>query len=212
MITVIDSGIANIGSVMSALRRIGAPATVNTEAAALRRAAALILPGVGAFGDGMAALDKHGLTAPIREAAAAGTPILGICHGKQLLAEVSEEFGEHRGLGLVPGRVVRLRPLHAAERVPNIGWCDVHPLRPSALFAKVAPGTAFYHVHSFHLRCADPADAVAAIHFGGEAVTVGVERGNVYGVQFHPEKSQDGGLTVLADFAEQVGERLADAS
>ena len=211
MITVIDSGIANIGSVMSAMRRIGAPARVTTDAAEVRDATALLLPGVGAFADGMASLERHGLVAPIRAAAAAGVPVLGICLGMQLLAEVSEEFGEHRGLGLVPGRVVRLEPATAGERVPNIGWCDVEPRPGVALFDGAAPGTAFYFVHSYHLRCGEPADAAATIRFGGGPVTVAVDRANVAGVQFHPEKSQDAGLAVLAAFAARVGEPLADA-
>lgn len=210
MITVIDSGIANIGSVMSAMRRIGAAAEVTTDAAAVRRASALLLPGVGAFADGMASLERRGLVKPICDAGGAGTPILGICLGMQLLAEVSEEFGEHAGLGVLPGRVVRLQPA-GADRVPNIGWCDVDPVKASPLFRDVAPGTAFYFAHSYHLVCGEPQDAVAAIRFGGRHVTAAVERGNVFGAQFHPEKSQDAGLTMLAAFAELVRERRPDA-
>jgi imidazole glycerol-phosphate synthase subunit HisH len=200
MITVIASAIANLGSVQSALRRVGVAAAVTSDAAAIRNARALILPGVGAYGEGMASLRRHGLIEPIREAAAAGTPILGVCLGMQLLADTSEEFGRHDGLGLICGRVVRLQP-RPGERVPNIGWCDLTPTRPSTLYAEVQPRTPFYFVHSYQLRCSEPADITATIMFGGAPVTVGIERGNIFGAQFHPEKSQDAGLAVLAAFA-----------
>lgn len=209
MITVIDSGIANIGSVLSAFERIGAEAEVTTEAQAVRDAKALVLPGVGAFKDGMDSLWRHGLVEPIREATAAGTPILGICLGMQLLGEASEEFGEHDGLKLIRGRVERLQPTRPGERVPNIGWCDLHLRKPSTLFRGIAAGSAFYFVHSYVLRSAADADAVGVIDFGDSPVTVAVESGRVFGVQFHPEKSQDTGLTVLANFADYVREHAS---
>lgn len=200
MIAIIDSGIANIASVLGACQRVGAEAEVTSDPRQVARARALILPGVGAFADGMESLSRRGLIQPILAAAAAGTPILGICLGMQLLADASEEFGTHPGLGLVPGRVCLLRPALRVERVPNIGWCDVLPGAQSHLFAGVARGTPFYFVHSYHFVCAEAADCAGTIRFGGGAVCAAVERGNVWGAQFHPEKSQDAGLEVLGNF------------
>ena len=124
MIGVIDLGISNIGSVLRAFQRLGSSPVVVNNARALTAARAIVLPGVGAFGDGMAALRAQGLVDPLQEAARSGRPILGFCLGMQLLADGSEEFGRHEGLGLIPGRVVRLKP-GPADRVPNIGWCEV---------------------------------------------------------------------------------------
>lgn len=209
MITIIDSGIANIASVTSAFRRLGAASRVTREPSELENAHAIVLPGVGAFADGMDSLRKCALVTPIKQAAARGTPILGICLGMQLLADASEEFGEHAGLGLVPGRVVQLQPGTTSERVPNIGWCDVEHREGSRLFAGTPAGRAFYFVHSFHMRCADEKDVSASITFGGVSVTAAVERGNVLGVQFHPEKSQDAGLGVMENFMRLAKEALS---
>jgi imidazole glycerol-phosphate synthase subunit HisH len=199
MIAVIDMGISNIGSVMRALERIGAPLAETATAANLTDARAVLLPGVGAFGDGMASLAQQGLVEPLRWIAAAGTPIFGICLGMQLLAETSEEHGHHAGLGLVRGRVVRLEATRPGERVPNIGWSDVTPTRPSTLFPTGAGGT-FYHVHSFRLAPTDPSVVAATIDFSGAQIPVAIEQGNLFGVQFHTEKSQDDGLDLLAAF------------
>lgn len=200
MITIVDSGISNLGSVLAAIRRISAPAEVTTDPDVVRKARAILLPGVGAFADGMAALRKHGLVEPIVEAVATGKPILGICLGMQLLAEASDEFGDHRGLGLIPGRVKKL-PTVPGLRIPNIGWCDMDIRRGSTLFAGIGNGAPFYFVHSFHLVCAQPAHAAGSIAFGPSPVTVAVEHRNIFGAQFHPEKSQDAGLAFLANFA-----------
>lgn len=203
MITIIDSGICNIGSVLTALDRVGAHYIVTTEAARVAEARALLLPGVGAFADGMAALRRHGLVEPIRAHADADKPILGICLGMQLLADSSEEFGDHQGLGLIPGRVRKL-PAAPGLRVPNIGWCDMHVARGARLFAGMEDGASFYFVHSYVMDCADPADSVGTIDFGAHEVTVACQRGAVFGAQFHPEKSQDTGLAFLANFATMV--------
>lgn len=201
MITIVDSGVANLGSVQAAFARLGVSSELARTADAVRRAQALLLPGVGAFADAMAALRARDLVAPIRAAAADGVPLLGVCLGMQLLAEESEEFGRHEGLGVIPGRVVRMVPRLPGERIPNIGWCDVTAAPQALLYRDVPPGTAFYFVHSYVLECRDPATVCATIHFGGADVPAAVEHGNVHGAQFHPEKSQDGGLTVLAAFA-----------
>lgn len=204
MITVIDSGIANTGSVLSAFRRMGTPTVATTVPAEVLAARAILLPGVGTFGDGMASLHRHGLVEAIRTAVGRGASLLGICLGMQLLAERSEEFGDHEGLGLVPGEVRRLQARHAGERVPNIGWCDVAPREGARVFRSVEPGTAFYFAHSYHLACRDDADIAAEMSFGDDRVTVAVQHGGVHGVQFHPEKSQDAGFAVLSAFAEAV--------
>lgn len=208
MITIIDSGISNLGSVAAAFRRIEAQHAITRDPDAVATARAILLPGVGAFGDGMAGLREHGLVEPIKSAAARGVPILGICLGMQLLASSSEEFGTHAGLGLVPGRVVRLTPRHARERVPNIGWCDVSP-RPGAKLFLQPEASSYYFAHSYHLQCDDQQDVAAEMSYGGDRITVAVQRGAVFGAQFHPEKSQDAGLSVLAAFVQLCRERAA---
>jgi glutamine amidotransferase len=195
----VDMGISNLGSVRQALARVNAPPMVAASAASIAEARAILLPGVGAFGDAMASLRAQGLVEPIRRAAARGTPVFGICLGMQLLAEESEEFGRHEGLGLLPGRVGRLQADRAGFRVPNIGWCDVTPAKANRLLSR---GGTFYHVHSFHLEPRDPAVVAGTMEFSGRNVAVVIEHGNLYGVQFHPEKSQDDGLAVLAAFFE----------
>ncbi|MBV9521609.1 MAG: imidazole glycerol phosphate synthase subunit HisH [Alphaproteobacteria bacterium] len=199
MITLVDLGISNLASVVRALERVGAPFVQCRGSGDLDDAAAILLPGVGAFGDGMASLREKALVAPLRRAAAAGTPIFGICLGMQLLAEESEEHGRHQGLGLIRGRVLRLAPREAHGRVPNIGWCDVTPTRRGVLFPD-GQGGCFYHVHSFRLDPADSACIAATIAYSGEAIPVAIEQENLFGVQFHAEKSQDAGLDLLAAF------------
>jgi len=204
MITIIDSGIANIGSVVAAYRRLGVATTTTTHPKTVATAKALILPGVGAFADGMESLRQKDLVQPILDAAAAGVPILGICLGMQLLAEVSEEFGEHQGLGLIPGCVIPLQPTQVNERVPNIGWCDVSLNPQSPLFHGMNTPQIFYFVHSYYLNCSDPLHAIATTPFGNAKVTAAVAHRNIFGVQFHPEKSQDTGLQLLNNFARNI--------
>lgn len=201
MIAMIDLGLGNLGSVACAFARLGREVAVVSTPAALQRAGALILPGVGAFGEGMARIRQKGLFEPIRRAALDdGKPLLGICLGLQLLAETGEELGSHAGLGLIPGRVVRLHPRGTGDRVPNIGWHRVAPTKESVLFAALPDGGDFYFVHSFHLVPNDAGLVSATIDYGGEPVTAAVEKGAVCGVQFHPEKSQDDGLEILSAF------------
>jgi glutamine amidotransferase len=186
VLTIVDIGLSNIGSVRQALSRVGAKSMTARSAGELEGAEAVILPGVGAFGDGMAALRDQGLVEPLRRHAAAGRPLLGICLGMQLLADESEEHGRHEGLGIVPGRVVRLTPSDPALPVPNIGWCDV-------------AATSYYFAHGYHLLPDDPADRAGEFDYGGPVAAI-VRRGSVTGVQFHPEKSQDAGLEMLEAF------------
>lgn len=204
MIVVVDSGIANIGSVSSAFRRIGAAISTTSDASTIESATAVVLPGVGAFADGMASLRHRGLVEAIRTVAQRGTPILGICLGMQLLADASEEFGLHDGLGLIRGRAVRLDPGSTSLRVPNIGWCDVSARDGARLFSTTDDRRSFYFAHSYHLQCEESADVAATMRFGDGQVAVSIERDNIFGVQFHPEKSQDAGLEVLSSFVAQV--------
>ena len=206
MIAVIDSGLSNIGSVMTALGHIGAEAKATCNPAEVEAADSLLLPGVGAFGDGMAALRQRGLVEPIRAQAAAGKPILGICLGMQLLASTSEEFGEHQGLGLIPGRVRRLRP-QAGLRVPNIGWCGLQAKNDAQLFTGIPVDACFYFVHSYVIDCDAAEDCAGTLTFGADEEAVAVQRGRIFGAQFHPEKSQDAGLAVLDAFR-RIGETL----
>ncbi|MCE2510438.1 MAG: imidazole glycerol phosphate synthase subunit HisH [Alphaproteobacteria bacterium] len=201
MIAMIDTGISNLSSVKHAIERIGIPVHTSANKAEVVKADALVLPGVGAFGEGIGALRKKGLIEPIRDRVLKDrVPILGICLGMQLLATTSEEHGRHDGLGLIAGHVTRLAPTEPGFCVPNIGWCDVDPGRDSVLFPKDAERRAFYHVHSYYLDCADAKDVAATIEYSGKNVPVAVERENVFGTQFHPEKSQDAGLDLLQRF------------
>ena len=206
MIAVVDLMISNMASVINALRLIGASGHVPAKPENVPGADAVILPGVGAFGDGMASLREQGLIEPIRVAVRGGTPVLGICLGMQLMASRSSEFGDHEGLGLLPGRVERLVADRPGYRVPNIGWCDVSPTRKGVLFPDAAGG-CYYHVHSFHLVADDPAMVAATTEFSGRSVAVAIESGNLFGVQFHAEKSQDDGLAILSRFLRYISAR-----
>lgn len=200
-LTVIDLGISNIASVVGAFARLGVSARSVRDCEAIGIAKAIVLPGVGAFGNGMAALRDAQLIEPLRAAAVVGTPVLGVCLGMQLMATQSEEGGIHEGLDLIAGNVVRLSP-GATDRVPNIGWCDVFPRNHAQLLRDITPGESFYCVHGYHLVCRDSADVAATIRFAEEDIVIAVEKGNLFGVQFHPEKSQDAGLRVLHRFIE----------
>lgn len=195
---IIDLGVSNLQSVIRAFRRIRVEVSLISSSQELDTAQVVILPGVGAFRDGMSRLNELGLIEPLRKASTdRGTPIAGICLGMQLLAEESEENGRHEGLGLVPGRIVRLAADQPGYRVPNIGWCDLRVVRPTALVPDGLDGQAAYFVHSYHFVCTDPSDVVATIDFSGKPVVAALERGHLLGLQFHPEKSQDAGLTIL---------------
>jgi glutamine amidotransferase len=180
------------------LERAGATVVLSGDHDALRATDGLVLPGVGAFARAMEALNDTGLTEVIRERAADGGPVLGACLGMQLLFERSEEFGDTEGLGLLPGDVVRLDP--RGLKLPHIGWNDVRWSRPSALSAGLPDPTPFYHVHSFVPGIElDSEIALGISDYGSEFASV-VGRGNVFGTQFHPEKSSRDGIALLANF------------
>jgi glutamine amidotransferase len=194
---IVDYGMGNLRSVEKALSAVGGRPRVSADPDAVRRAGRLILPGVGAFGDAMANLGRTGMDEALREAARAGAPLLGLCLGLQLLFAHSEEFGSHRGLGLIPGKVLGFRA--PGLRVPHIGWNQVEDLRPDPLFRGIAEGSYFYFVHSLYVE-PDRGEHVLARTTYGHAFCSVAGRDNVRGAQFHPEKSQDNGKRLLENF------------
>jgi len=203
MIGIIDYGVGNLRSLRNAVDHVGLDVDVLTDPEALASCDRLILPGVGAFGSAAANLRARGFEAVLRAHAAAGKPLLGICVGMQLLADVGLEFGEHAGLGLVPGKV---RPLEPSREypIPHVGWNDVKIQRKHPMFDVPKKNVDYYFVHSFYFDAANSEDVVALSDYGRSFPTV-VGRKNVVGCQFHPEKSQAGGLAFLERFAEWDG-------
>ena len=195
MIAIVDYGIGNLGSVTKGFRHAGAETVLSGDPAVLRAAEALVLPGDGAFGATMDEIRDRGLEGVLREAAAAGQPLLGICIGMQVLFEESEEHGFHRGLGLLPGRV---RRIDGGLPVPHMGWNRLRRHRRHPLLEGIEDGAHVYFVHSYH--CDASADVVIASADYGRDVAAIVGRDNVLGVQFHPEKSQGVGLKMIANW------------
>ncbi len=201
MIAVVDYGVGNLFSLCSSLKSIGAQAQITADPAVIKGADKVILPGVGAFGDAAEKLRERGLDQVLKEQAAQGKELLGICLGMQLLFEKSFEYGEHEGLGLLRGRVVPMEGKLAAElKIPHIGWNGLHFRRESRLFRYIREKDCVYFVHSFYAEgCEDSLIATAEY---GRALTAAVEKGNVKGCQFHPEKSGSVGLAILRAFCE----------
>ncbi len=199
MIAVVDYGVGNLFSLVSSLRFIGVRAEVTADERVLRKADGIILPGVGAFADAREKLRSSGLEPVVREEVAKGKPFLGICLGMQMLFERSCEYGVHEGLGFIPGEVVPLR-LPEGMKVPHMGWNSLQILRECPLLAHVSNGEYVYYVHSYYATGCGA--YTAAVSEYGVPVTGVVARGNVYGTQFHPEKSGDTGLMILRAFKE----------
>jgi glutamine amidotransferase len=197
-IALVDYEMGNLKSVANAFAAAGQPVERVRDPDQLADADGIVLPGVGAFGDGMAKLDRLGFVEPIREAARAGTPMIGLCLGMQLFAESSTEHGEHEGLGVIGGTVARLAPEDAELRVPHVGWNDVEPTNGSTMYRGLE-GPTFYFVHSYVLRAANPSDVSGVCDYGG-AFAASIERDNLFGTQYHPEKSQRDGLAVIERF------------
>lgn len=199
-VLVIDYGMGNLASVRRAFEECGATVLVSQDPADLASAERIVLPGVGAFPDGMGHLEAAGWPARLRTVLAnPGVQLLGICLGMQLLADLGHEGRTTRGLGLIPGEVPRLEASGGDSRIPHVGWNEVHPARPDPLLAGIPAGTDFYFVHSYHFRPATAADVIATTPYcGGFAAVVG--RGNVRGVQFHPEKSSRPGFQLIRNF------------
>lgn len=207
-VTVIDYGLSNLRSVQNALAHCGAEALLTSSPADVRAAEALVLPGVGAFRDGMVGLERLDLVEPIRQKAAEGTPLLGICLGMQMLFEESEEFGCWKGLGLIPGRVVKIPATDAQgqpQRVPHINWDPLYPAGgrtdfAGTVLAGVKPGQECYFIHSYEAKPTREEDRLADTRYGGRSVCAVAAHGSVVGCQFHPEKSGPVGLSILSQF------------
>lgn len=202
MIAIVDYGVGNLFSLTSSLRSLGLEAEVTREVPRLRAADRIILPGVGAFADAKRKLDDTGLV-PVLLEETGKKPFLGICLGMQLLFDSSAEYGEHPGLGLVPGRVCDLREdlEDKTLKVPHMGWNSLEIVRNDPLFKYFRDGEYVYYVHSFYAKdCAG--STLGTSRYGNVSVTGAVRRGNVWGTQFHPEKSGDAGLRLLRAFAE----------
>ncbi|MDX2083906.1 MAG: imidazole glycerol phosphate synthase subunit HisH [Candidatus Melainabacteria bacterium] len=203
---IIDYGMGNLASVRRAVEECGHSVWISEDPQSIREASHLILPGVGAFGDGSQALHQRGWVPAIHQAVAQeGIPLLGICLGMQLLATEGTEGGCYPGLNLIPGQVVRFVPTDAQERIPHVGWNSViqaQSVQRSVLFEGIADETDFYFVHSYHFLPQQPAiHAVGYTAYAGKFVSV-IQQGRVFGTQFHPEKSAQGGLRLLKNFLE----------
>jgi glutamine amidotransferase len=200
MIALVDYGAGNVRSVQKALAAVGADVRMSHDPEAVLAAEKVVLPGVGAFGDCMDGLRRAGLVDALRRAVEEGKPLLGICVGMQVLFEEGEEMGSHAGLGLLPGRVVRF----AVEglKIPHTGWNQIEPSRPNPLLDGLRPGAWAYFNHAYYCQ-AQPQHVLALTGYGGHFPSV-VGQGPLYGVQFHPEKSQKVGLHILRNFVERV--------
>ena len=204
MVTVIDYGIGNLRSIEKAFEHVGAPVLRTDRAGDIAQAERLVLPGVGAFGACIDEVRRRGLTAPILDAVARGVPVLGVCVGMQMLFDVGLEDGEHAGLGILPGRVERFSfPNHLRLKVPQIGWNQLLAERPSPLLAHVGSAPWCYFVHSYKAVPVRKQDVIASTSYGVTFPSV-VGHGKVFGVQFHPEKSQRTGLRILENFSSLV--------
>ena len=201
MIAIIDYGVGNLFSLKSSFSALGIRAEVTAEPSVIHEAERLILPGVGAFEDAAKKLRESSLDTVVKEEAAGGKPLLGICLGMQLLFDKSYEFGEHEGLSLIPGKVTAMRGrIPDRLKVPAMGWNALHFVKDSPLFRYVKEGDCVYFVHSYSaVDCSE--DTLATVEYGTE-ITAAVGRRNVYGCQFHPEKSGNVGLSILRAFSE----------
>jgi len=202
-IAIIDYGIGNLRSAEKAFQHLGLDAHLTTDPRELDRAKKVVLPGVGAFGGCMSALRASGFVDPLLEVIKKGTPLLGICVGLQMLFEGSEETADVQGLGLLKGRVIRFDGAMfrgpEALKIPQIGWNSLAFPRPHALFKNCKPGNHVYFVHSFYAKPDQDEDVIALSDYGGPFCCAAA-RGNVMGVQFHPEKSQANGLNIIKNF------------
>ena len=201
MIGIIDYGVGNLFSLRSSFAAIGAEVTVTADPAILRQADKLLLPGVGAFEDAAKKLRQSGLDAVVKELAAKGKPLLGICLGMQLLFDESYEYGCHKGLGLIPGGVKPIADVIPKDlKIPHIGWNALHFQKDCPIFREIKEGDCVYFVHSFYATSCE--DFTVATAEYGAALTAAVAKDNIYGCQFHPEKSGAVGLKILKAFAE----------
>ena len=201
-IAIVDYNMGNLRSVQNAMQKIGYPTAIEKEPSRIGKYDKLILPGVGAFGDAMEHLQSSGMDEAIKEFAASGKPLLGICLGMQLLFKKSYEFGEHEGLGLIEGEVVPFDISCFPHRlkVPHMGWNELFVQKPSPLLAGLPEAFYLYFVHSYHVACGEE-QTIGKTLYGYEFVSA-VQRENIFGFQPHPEKSHDMGLKILKNFVE----------
>lgn len=203
MIAIIDYDMGNLLSVQKAFEKLGFEASATRDAGVIKEASHVVLPGVGAFKDCMASLDKFSLIDPIKDACASGKPFLGICLGLQLLFETGYEQGTHEGLGIIKGKVVRFpKPHHEAVsefKVPHMGWNTVVKLKESPLMEGIEDNEYFYFVHSYYAEPDDPSVVLTTTDYGIEFAS-SIEKDNIMACQFHPEKSQRMGLRLLENF------------
>lgn len=201
MIAIIDYGVGNLFSLKSSFAAIGEETVVTSSPEVIKAADKLVLPGVGAFGDAVDKLESSGLVPIITEQANSGKPLLGVCLGMQLLFESSEEYGEHKGLGLLKGSILGMEGRIGKNlKIPHIGWNALHIKKENPLLKYVKEGDCVYFVHSFYAAVSD-GSLIATTDYG-EEITAAVSSANVYGCQFHPEKSGEVGLSILRAFSE----------
>lgn len=209
MIVIIDYGIGNLQSLKKAFDFLGVEPAITEDAEEIRRADAVVLPGVGAFASGMRGLKVRGLAETVREFAESGRPLLGICLGAQILLSKGLEFGEHDGLGMIPGRVVRFPEFPDNEKIPHVGWnsvrCPAGADWSSGIFRSFPEPFDAYFVHSYILQPERREHLLGVTTYGGMEFCSAVRSGNVYGTQFHPEKSGEAGLQIMKNFLDLVG-------
>ena len=199
MIAIIDYGVGNLFSLAHSLEKVGAKSVVTCDRSVIEAADKIILPGVGAFGDAASKLKDSGLFEMVIEQAKSGKPLLGICLGMQLLFDKSYEYGEHEGLGLIKGEIVPLKEIVGGLKVPHMGWNNLRFYDKNPIFSTINEGDYVYFVHSYYAKCSQ--DLSATTNYGCE-ITAAVKRDNIFGVQFHPEKSGEVGLKILKAFAD----------
>lgn len=201
MLAIVDYGVGNLFSLSSSLKYIGIDAIITGDAEIIRKAESIILPGVGAFGDAALKLRDSGLDKVVKEEAKKGKPLMGICLGMQLLFEKSYEYGEHEGLGLIEGEVIPMQGnIPEKLMIPHIGWNSLRIKKDCPILKYINDGDHVYYVHSFYVKGENP--AAAAVSEYGVSITGTVQKDNVFGCQFHPEKSGERGLSILKAFCE----------
>lgn len=200
MICIVDYGMGNVRSVEKSFSAVGLKTRLTKDPGKILSASGIILPGVGAFSDAMAALEESGLDKVLIKAAGQGIPLLGICLGMQLLMDASEEMGHKAGLGLIPGQV---KAIKTDLKVPHMGWNQLKVCQDHPILAGIEEGAFFYFVHSYQVFCQREADLLAVTDYDGPVAAL-VGRGSVVGIQFHPEKSSQAGLRILTNFGRMV--------
>ena len=200
MIGIVDYNMGNLASVINAFAKVGADTILESNPSKLSQYDKLILPGVGAYGDAMEHLASNGMDKAVKDYAASGKPLLGICLGMQLLFDSSEEFGSTQGLGLIPGKIVAFdeSKFDHPQKVPHMGWNEMFQQNNTPLFDGLSDDFYLYFVHSFHAVC-DNKYAIGKTHYGYEFVSA-VQNNNIYGIQPHPEKSHENGLKIIENF------------